>query len=83
MKKSNMRKIVIPEWTEELPDTAKLTSKDVLKIFGYSTKGSITSYIQGEYVPKPDEKVKRKGRIPKYHWCLGTLRAIANNQDVE
>jgi len=75
-----MRKITIPEWARELPDSANLTAKDVLSIFEYSPKTSWSTLVSNKLLPPPDRTMPRcVGRCPISFWYLGTLRNLVTN----
>lgn len=80
-----MRKITLPEWTNDLPDSANLNTRDVLEAFGYKLNMKmISNLIKRKSIPEPDIKM-RTGSLNTIHfyWKLGTLREIVKNQDVK
>jgi len=76
---------------KELPDTVNLTSKDVIKAFGYKSTIHASCLCRQGYLPKPSklqkpEKPNKRTHIFRKHsrlpanrvfWNLGELRELA------
>ena len=81
-----MRKPEMPEWTKGLPDHTKLTSLDVMKMFGYKVdKAMGTCGLDKKgYLPPCDIKIIRNGKRAKKYWTLGSLRKfVKENKESE
>lgn len=53
-----MRKITLPDWVKKLPDNARLKSKEVVALFGYSANTSASALVQNGLLPLPTDKGK-------------------------
>lgn len=79
LKVGGYKKFNLPPWVENLPDNALLGSKDIMRIFGYSSKTSPTTMIEKGRLPKPDNTEKEHtngGRVLR--WSVGYLKSIKN-----
>lgn len=66
----------IPEYFEDLPDTANLNSNDLAKIFGYKNGHNISTYSKLGMLPNPDLcfKGKLSTSYKQYYWTVKTIR---------
>lgn len=75
-------KLVLPEWTYDLPNKALLVSKDLLKISGYKNLASISDFIKRGQLPEPTiRKIVRKGHKPTRFWSMKSLRQWEQEQN--
>ena len=72
-----MRKILMPDWFKRLPGDACVNTKEVLKLYGYSEKTSITVIINSGKIPKPSFKNQKKMML----WRVSEIRKSLNQID--
>lgn len=79
LKVGGYKKFNLPAWVEKLPDNALLGSKDIMRIFGYSSTTSPTTMIEKGRLPKPDntDRILMNGRRA-LRWSVGYLKSIKN-----
>lgn len=70
----------VPEYFKDLPDDAKINSRDVALVFGYKSAKTITQAYQKKRIPEPDfkEHSKISGHALLY-WKVKTIREWIEN----
>ena len=75
---NDRKKIILPEWTINLPNKTLMSSKDVAGFFGSKNLSYATHLAWSGGMPNPDGKLPRghakKFGKPMKYWLLGTLR---------
>jgi hypothetical protein len=82
-------KLVLPNWTKDLPDKTRITAKEISSFFGYKLPKQANSLVANNKFPKCDASASRvtfstrsKGwKIPDNYWFLGTLRNYVIEQN--
>lgn len=76
-----MLKITLPEWTNNLPDSALLIQKDLVGFFG---RKNIADQVAKGKIP-PHESIHYAGvrHRKQLHWTLGALRELYRRQNEE
>jgi hypothetical protein len=81
------KKMTLPEWTKNLPDKTRITSKEVSSFFGYKSKYGIQTLLQRGQFPKHEDtqpNAKFSNRVFKSnYWYLGSLRSYVIEQNKE
>lgn len=72
-----IRFVVAPDWFMKMEDTAQVTSKVVLELYGYADGGNLSSsshyLVKRGSLPPPDIKIKRN-KTHKIAWTVGYLK---------
>lgn len=80
-----MSELIIPEWTNGLPDHSKLYSEDILEFYGLkstrATAPNVHREIRSGRIPKPLD-LGVKGYSRKNYWLLGDMRKLKKEMDV-
>lgn len=70
----------VPDYFKDLPDDAKINSRDMSDIFGYKNINNITHSYQHNRIPKPDYKERsRLTGIFHSYWKVKTIREWIEN----
>lgn len=69
-----MRKMLNPEWFQKLPDNAQLRSREVLLLFGYSEKTSVSQLLRNKSIPKPTHNCSGFSRNKNFGWEVKYLK---------
>jgi hypothetical protein len=79
---NEMHKLVLPDWTKNLPAKTRITSKEISSFFGYKSPSHVSKLVARHKFPKCDDSKQTPGfssrsrgwKIPDNYWFLGTLR---------
>jgi hypothetical protein len=81
-------KLVLPEWTKNLPNKTKITAKEIGSFFGYKSKTQVHKLVYKGEFPKHESSIlpeslfrKKVSKKPTYYWTLATLRAYEIEQN--
>ena len=85
--------LVLPNWTNNLPDKTRITAREVSSFFGYKLPKQVNSLVARGKFPKCDTSALKSPlssrsmgcKIPDNYWFLGTLRnyVVEQNQRAE
>ena len=78
---NDRNKITLPEWTRNLPNATKITSKEILSFFGYKSTRSMSTLIERGQLPKHNFSCFTANRAIRHFWSLGTLRSFEIEQN--
>lgn len=67
----------VPEWVKVMAPDAKLSTRDIMKLFGYTNQSSISNAVKNGIFPKADYDVTGMTRfaMPKKYWRKSTVMA--------
>ncbi|MFT6988151.1 MAG: hypothetical protein ACJASL_000111 [Paraglaciecola sp.] len=88
---NEMHKLVLPDWTKNLPDKTRITSKEISTFFGYKSPAHVSKIVARHKFPKCDDSCpalrfsprSRGSKRPDNYWFLGTLRDYEIKQNKE
>lgn len=72
-----MRNLVnIPHWLDSLPDNAYISSKEITKLYGYSSKTSITKLLKSKSLPEPTDVSVGFTVNRIFRWRVGDIKKL-------